>query len=153
MKTKILAILISSIILISLAVFLLLPNKKETTKVENIKEMTFNMINGQSIDDIISYSIVCNNECNFEYSKGEKVVKKEILNEEKLTKLEDILNKYNVSSWNGFEKDNNDVLDGKSFGFSVYMENGHNIIASGYASFPDNYYDVVNEIEILFGTN
>ena len=153
MKTKILAILISSIILISLAVFLLLPNKKETTKVENIKEMTFNMINGQSIEDVISYSIVCNNECNFKYSKGEKVVKKEILNEEKLTKLEDILNKYNVSNWNGFEKDNNDVLDGKSFGFSVYMENGHNIIASGYASFPDNYYDVVNEIEILFGTN
>ena len=153
MKSKIITIIVSSIILISLAVLLLLQSSNETKKIEGIKEMTFNRITGMSYDDIISYSIRCNDECNFEYYKGEKIVKKVAVDNNKMKELEDIFNKYNVSSWNGFEEDDKDVLDGSSFGFSVYMENGHNIIASGYASFPDNYYDVVREIENLFQIN
>ncbi|MBP5242600.1 MAG: hypothetical protein J6Z36_02795, partial [Clostridia bacterium] len=38
-----------------------------------------------------------------------------------------VLNKYNVYSWDGFDKTNKNVLDGNSFSFSVNMNNGDDI--------------------------
>ena len=151
MKTKVVTIVISSVAFILLAVVLLLPSKSVT--IDNIKEMTFNRITGNSINDIFSYSITCEEECKLSYYKAGKLVRKENIDNDKMKELEDMLNKYNVGGWNGFENNNKDVLDGSSFGFSVYMKNGHNIIASGYAEFPKNYNEVLEEFKTLFNVD
>lgn len=64
--------------------------------------------------------------------------------------IEGLLNKYNVSNWNGFHGNNKDVLDGDSFGFYVTMKNGDKIDSSGYMSWPKNYGEVKNGLESIF---
>ncbi len=61
-----------------------------------------------------------------------------------------ILNKYEVSKWDGFQKSDKNVLDGNSFSFSLTTKDGKNISASGYMMWPDNYGIVKNELKMIF---
>ena len=64
-------------------------------------------------------------------------------------KLENIITKYKVLSWNGFNKHEKNIYD--AAGFSLNITNvGKEIKASGYADFPNNFYGFQNEIENLF---
>ena len=66
-----------------------------------------------------------------------------------IEEIEEVLNKYEVYKWNGFHKSDHNVLDGDSFSFSVSM-NDKDISAHGYMKWPDNYRNVVNEVEEIF---
>lgn len=83
----------------------------------------------------------------YEVSEEDKTTKE--VDKEFIIKVEEILNKYEVYKWNGFNKSDNDVLDGDSFSLSVSTEE-ETISASGYMSYPDNYLKVKNELDILF---
>lgn len=63
--------------------------------------------------------------------------------------LRSILEKYEVSKWNGFNKTNKMVLDGNSFYLDIYMEDSE-ISAHGYMSWPNGYADFKDEVTILF---
>ena len=77
------------------------------------------------------------------------VLKKEVT-KEFADKLKEILTKYEVAKWDGFNKSDQNVLDGDSFSFSVRMKNDVNISASGYMMWPKNYGKVIGEFDTLF---
>ena len=65
-------------------------------------------------------------------------------------KIKNILMKYDVGKWNGFNKSNHGVLDGDSFSLYVRFSNEKTIDASGYMSWPENYRNVRDEMDELF---
>ncbi len=64
-------------------------------------------------------------------------------------KVLDIINKYNVSSWDGFHENDSNVLDGESFYFS-FQAGDNKISAGGYMSWPENYGKVKTELTEVF---
>ena len=65
-------------------------------------------------------------------------------------KLSDILIKYNVDKWDGFNKSDQNVLDGDGFSFSARFQDDTSVSASGYMMWPDNYRNVRDELDSLF---
>ena len=67
-----------------------------------------------------------------------------------LEDLQEVIDKNDIGSWNGFDKTDTGVLDGQSFNLSIYMENGDVVNASGYEAYPDGFSDAASDIEALF---
>ena len=65
-------------------------------------------------------------------------------------KVMEIISKYDVFSWDGFDKDNRWVLDGEDFTFKLVLSDGTDVYATGSNKFPNNYRDVFFELEALF---
>ena len=65
--------------------------------------------------------------------------------------LEEFLRSEKVSKWNGFNKSDNRVLDGNSFGLSIVTSGREIISAHGYMKYPKNYSAVRSGIESIFG--
>ena len=65
-------------------------------------------------------------------------------------KIEEILNKYDVGTWNEFNKSDSRVLDGNSFNLDIKFINDEKIYASGYMMWPKNYFEFKNEIINLY---
>ena len=59
--------------------------------------------------------------------------------------LENLINSSSAVKWDKFSKNNKNVLDGDSFSFSVYYEDG-SISAHGYMSWPEGYSSVKSRI-------
>lgn len=76
-------------------------------------------------------------------------LKKEV-NEDTVIEIENILKKYEVSKWNGFNKRDNSVLDGNSFSFNYTNKDNQTISASGYMMYPKNYNNLKNDINDLY---
>ena len=55
-----------------------------------------------------------------------------------------------VQRWNGFQKSDKRVLDGKGFSFSLWTTEDKNISASGYMRWPRDYGEVKAGIEAIF---
>ena len=64
-------------------------------------------------------------------------------------KIMEIISKYDVLSWNGFDKDNRWVLDGEDFTFNLVLSDGTDVYATGSNKFPENYREVFSELEAL----
>lgn len=64
-------------------------------------------------------------------------------------KVINIIDTYNVSTWDGFSEHDSNVLDGESFYFSLYVGDDK-VTASGYMSWPKNYSKVKEEFTDLF---
>jgi hypothetical protein len=60
------------------------------------------------------------------------------------------LNEHEVARWNGFDKNNRNVLDGNSFTLSVTMENGKDIHAHGYMKWPKGYQETKAALDGFF---
>lgn len=76
--------------------------------------------------------------------------KKEVeIMQDTLDQIENILNKYDVVNWNGFHESDKGVLDGDSFSF-ILKTKDNQINASGYMSWPTNYRNVRDEIDVIF---
>ncbi len=67
-----------------------------------------------------------------------------------MDKIEEILEKNQVSAWNGYGMSAQDVLDGDSFSISVKMDNGQTLSAHGYEAWPENYGSVCGALDGLF---
>lgn len=65
-------------------------------------------------------------------------------------KVMEIISKYDVFSWDGFDKDNRWVLDGEDFIFNLALSDGTEVYATGSNKFPENYREVFSELEALF---
>ncbi len=72
--------------------------------------------------------------------------------EEKFAELTEIINTYNIHSWNGFDKTNKMVMDGSSFSLYIKFADGSIIKAHGSNEFPDSYREVSRRIDDLFRT-
>lgn len=65
--------------------------------------------------------------------------------------LEALLSENEVGKWNGFQKSDKRVADGKAFNLSMKMSGGTTLTAHGYMRWPKNYQAVKAGVEALFG--
>ena len=95
----------------------------------------------------------CEDKCLLKF-KDEGITEEEApvyeVDNEDVKRLESILNKYNVGSWNGFSKSDHNVLDGNSFSLYLRTEDDDTVEASGYMKWPKNYEEVKEEIISFF---
>ena len=68
------------------------------------------------------------------------------MDEETVQKLMDVIEAYNVSSWDGFDKTNENVLDGEGFSLEIGFTDGTSVKALGDNAFPDQYADAMGEM-------
>ena len=59
-----------------------------------------------------------------------------------------LLTECNIKKWDGFNKSNLHVLDGKMFTFTATLADGSRIYATGSNSFPDGYSTLCNTLRI-----
>ena len=146
-------VVVGSLIVIGIAILsvTVFNPKKE---INDIKYFSYGTVDGMAMYDGVHYSI--------EYKDGEyiatiqgngvseedaKVVE---ISKRDVKRLENILNKYNVGSWDGFQKYDKDVLDGSSFNISINTFDDTSVSASGYMRWPKNYREVRNDLENFF---
>ena len=82
--------------------------------------------------------------------KAKKKQKKKEITKKEVKKIENILKKYEVYKWDGFNKSDQNVLDGNSFDISIILKNKETIRAYGYMKYPNNYREVKNELDNIF---
>ena len=64
--------------------------------------------------------------------------------------LVEIIDKYDVASWDGFAESQDFVLDGEGFWLEFTLTDGTRVLARGDNAFPEHYFDAMGEIwEIL----
>lgn len=129
-------------------------NHNDIQKIGSIKTFHFTYTNGYAANAFTYYDIRLKDGNYKAYIKlngvpAEEAVEIE-MTKEQVQKVEEILNKYKVYKWNGFDKTDKDVLDGDSFSLNLSMENGKSIGASGYMAWPDNYREVKAELSTFF---
>lgn len=153
-------ILLIGLVIVGIGVFLLPKgdgkDKKEKTKkeIKDIVKLEYSYTSGMAIDDYARYTVECV-DINCTYTIKPSGKKKE---EEKVIKfdngliklVEEMLTKYDVYSWDGFDKNDSNVLDGNSFSLSIKLKNGDTISARGYMMWPDHYDIVSNELDDFF---
>lgn len=150
---KIRYLLIILCIVIAVVIFVIMLKKLKKVRINNIKSIEFSYTKGYMINSNVSYKLECGDYCvaticpygtSCEDAKEFKVDKSVLL------EIENILNKYDVISWNGFNKADKNVLDGDSFSINIKMSDGGKIDASGYMMWPKNYREVKEELDKIF---
>lgn len=152
MKIKVIVTIIALLIVIGCV---LLKNKRKDIELtsSNIKSFYITYTNGNMANAYTRYEL--SNKDGIYYVK----IKPHLIDEEDELEVEVkqefvekiilILSKYEVNTWDGFNKNDNNVLDGDSFSFSILF-NDKSIHANGYMKWPNHFHDVVNEISPLF---
>ena len=129
----------------------LLKPKKE---INSIKSLEYRESDGRSIYGALEFKYKCNGEeCTLK-TKPEGVPEEDAflvnVTEEEQQELLELVQKYNVASWDGFNKSDQFVLDGSNFTFSVTTKDNVKIYASGYMKYPRNFSNFMKELEALF---
>ena len=122
--------------------------------ISNIKSFHYSYSTGTMMNASVSYDIDCDNNMFIAAIKPngvaiEDAIKIEV-NNKQMKELEDILKKYHIEEWNGFDKVDKNVLDGNSFSLNIRMKDNSYISASGYMKWPKNYSELSNEIGEFF---
>lgn len=143
------------IVLISIIiVLLLLPILKEK-KIEKISHLYFTYTSGYAAYSYTTYTLDCSDKCILTI-KPEGVSDEEKqtveISKEKVKEIENKLNEYNVSRWNGFSKSDKYVLDGDSFSFNLDFNDNDKISAHGYMMWPTNYGHVKAYLDTTLGS-
>lgn len=141
-------ILIGLIIVIFLILIILVRIDNKAEKI-SIKNFEYHYTINNSSNNSVRYKVECNDKCNITINDRKEKKEYEI-SKEHLKELEEILTKYSVYRWNGYNKVNKKVKDGKSFTLKVTLENNKTIKAHGYMSYPNNYKLVKEEIDSYF---
>ena len=145
-------IIIGIIILLVIIVLFIISNKKKV-EISEIKSFYFHYSVNNMMNGYVSYNIDCKNTCKARVKLNgiaeEEAVEVNINNKD-IKELTNILEKYNISSWNGFDKVDKNVLDGNGFGLSIIFKNGDSISASGYMKWPENYGKVCTAFDNYF---
>ena len=129
--------------------------EKKIDNIHDINTFRFSYTVGYHYEASIEYEVECNDKCSLKY-KGEGITIENAsiyeFDKDKVKELENILNKYKVGRWNGFNKSDRYVLDGNSFSLSISMNNDEYVSASGYMKWPKNYKEVKEELITFFST-
>ncbi len=129
--------------------------KKEIV-IKDIYSFNLSYSKGYAINSNIRYEMIFDKEKNKYIAKikpygiSEKDKKEFVVDNDKIIELENLLKKYHVEKWDGFNKFAKDVLDGDSFSLIIWMNNNESIHASGYMIWPDGYKNFVSKIDEFF---
>ena len=124
-----------------------------TREIKDIKSLHYSYSVGYAMYANYIYEIKCNDKCIIKIKPNgysEEEAKEYEVSEDKIKEIINVLNKYEVSKWDGYSKSDPNVLDGDSFSFSLYEKDGKSISASGYMMWPEHYRDVKNELKEIF---
>ena len=143
--------IIGLLITIVLSIFLQsMPVFYDGEGVYQINKLEYSYTNGYEVNSDVSYKIDCEDKCILiikEYGKDEKdIITKKLTNKD-MDKFEDMLNKYHILSWKGFNKSDKNVLDGNSFSFRLRYNDDEKLSASGYMMYPNHYRDFKEKFE------
>ena len=160
MKTKYIIIIIVVIVIIIGGIYLIKKKQEENIikKVE-IGELTslyLSYSNGYMMNANIRYDFKLDKETNkymveikpYLVDEDDKLVTE--VDQSFKDKLKEILVKYDVGTWDGFQKSDKNVMDGDDFSFSARFKDGTSISASGYMMWPKNYRLVREELDKIF---
>lgn len=118
--------------------------------ITNIKIFRFSYTTGYAMNSDTKYEVTCADKCYVSIKLyGESDSTESEITSENVLKLQNILNKYKVSKWNGFQKVDKKVLDGNSFSLSISSDTA-NVTASGYMKYPSNYKKCRTELDEFF---
>lgn len=154
MKTKHIIIGISFLLLIYIVVFIFSTVVEKNNKITNLNKLRFSYTTGYSLNSYVVYEI---NNINGKYIVKVKPSSKEESKEyevskEKVDKVMNTLDKYNIYTWNGFRKVDKNVLDGNSFCLNIEYGNNKKIEASGYMRWPKNYSEIKKYLDKELGS-
>ena len=128
--------------------------KEEDLDVKKIKSFYMTYSNGYAMNSYTRYRLFLKDEKYFVEIKPYDTPEEELLEKEVdiivANKIIEILKKYKVNKWNGFDKTDQNVLDGDSFSLSIVLDEDKFISAHGYMMWPDNYRNVEVEISSVF---
>ena len=128
---------------------------RKVKKIDSITQLRFSYSSGYMMNSDTAYEITKNGSKYYANIKPYLVPSDEAfeveLDEKVINEIIEVLNKYEVSKWDGFSKSDKYVLDGDSFSFSIHMDNGSDIYASGYMMWPKNYGEVKSELNRILG--
>ena len=134
------------------SIFASIYNAKKIS-LDNLEYFSFSYSEGDEVDSNIIYEI---NKKDDKFIADIKPLgiskddsKKIEISEDVIKQIENILNNYNVSLWNGYSKHDINVLDGDSFNFSIYTKE-EKLNASGYMMWPNNYANVKEKLDNIF---
>lgn len=158
MKNKWIAIVILILLVVTLisVIIFYLTRKKIVLTNDNIKHIHFSYSTGNMMYANVSYDIDLEKEGYVATIKSDRVsdeaAKKVNIDKKAVEKLVNELNKYNITSWNGFKKSDKNVLDGDSFSLSIQTKNDEWIEASGYMMWPKYYSEVKGVFDSVIGS-
>jgi len=154
MKPKYIVLIILLVVVLLITTVLLCTKLLKKIEIKNTKSFSFSYTTGYTINSSVVYTL------NKDRDKITVSIKPDGISEEEkletivdssfLSDLENILNEYNVGSWNGFDKNDKYVLDGNSFSLSIRMEDDKSVSAHGYMRWPNNYANVKEKLNNLF---
>ena len=128
---------------------------KKSVPVESIQSLSFGYTTGTAYLSNVQYELECSDHCvakikpmGVEYENA-TVVSVDL---ETVQKIIDILNKYQVMKWDGFDKSDPYVLDGNDFSFSMTVNSDIHVSASGYMMYPKNYSEVKKGLDEIFNS-
>ena len=152
MKMKSLFVILLIIIVLVLSVLIIKDISSKNFKKENIKSIHYGGITGTSMYSNYQYDIIKKDNkylCTIKNDEEEESHTFEI-EEKDVKELEERLNDYKISKWNGFSKNDKRILDGYSFTLSINLENGKDVYAHGYMRYPKNYSKVSGYLTSYF---
>jgi len=148
-------IIIGIVLLIFLIIcIVMLIKQRNYVEIEKIKSFKYSYTNGYYMYADKIYELEYKDNKYFASLKPEGISEENKMvvevDESVSKKIEDILNKYDVGTWNEFNKSDSRVLDGNSFNLDIKFMNDEKIYASGYMMWPKNYFEFKNEIINLY---
>ena len=146
-------LIIVSVLLIVLLGGLMIILKRDVKEISSLKSLEYSYSAGMTVNGYSRYKVECNDKC-IALIKPVNLAeeeKKEIeLTNDQVAVIEELLKKYEVNKWDGFNKSDANVLDGSSFSISIVMKNGDIISAHGYMKWPDNFREVSSTLDSFF---
>ncbi|MBR3116773.1 MAG: hypothetical protein IKF36_02735 [Bacilli bacterium] len=131
--------------IISILAIVLIPKNKEYGDIESF---TYNFGSGEG--SYYEFNINIENDkyifTGKGYSSSDLNIKKELSTSD-MKELSNIIKDNNITSWDGFDREKKDILDGDSFKLIVKYKNGEKIVANGYMLYPDNYREASKKLE------
>ena len=153
MKKILLIVVLCILVAAFIIVFFINKNNNKVKSIKSLKKLEYSIHDGRRINGDVVYKIICDDTCTLinkpEGYPEDKTISAE-LDEDTMEEIIDMLNYYNVASWNGFNKSDKTVLDGTDFDFNIVTKNDEKISASGYMKFPRNYSEVVGKLINIF---
>lgn len=144
-----LLVLLSIIIITIICCMRKIINKSKITEIESFHYI---YTVGNYSEASYVYDLECKDKCIIKIKEVRKTLEEtpeiEVNNSIK-KRLKNILIKYDIGSWNEFNKAAKNVLDGHSFTLSIKMKESK-IYAQGYMKWPKNYDKFKQEIISLF---
>ena len=125
-------------------------------KIEGIKNLRLIFSSDAIVDGIEIFELTCDDEYTVEikhFGSPYEEAKTYPVSDEQVKEIVDILNKYEVWEWDGFNEYDTNARDGENISFSLLTQDDKMIYASGYEKYLEHYEDVVQELFLIFGVD